>query len=545
MRPRTITALLTALLASLGQACSDAQIARGQNVPQPPSGPVVASTRQHAFMIPYRIEPARNPQEQPVEVQLNVSSDQGATWEVADRVKPDKENFVFRAPHDGEYWYAIRTVDAQGVTRPIGHLQAQLKVVVDTVAPRLELTAQRGVAGEIVVRWQAVDPYLKPTSLELEYQAAPGEPWEHVAIEAPPSAMRHTSSGEATWWPKARGGSVTVRAKITDSAGNPAVSQAVVNMDPEPTGAGAHLTSGAPTATDGGRSLDSKRWPADRATTNPLGHGADFDKRADRDPPSRPSDWRGSIGGSAVPPNSPRRAPQPVPTRPVARTVRDPVKPSPLDFGILPIGQRPRMVASRTFELQYELDSVGASGVGRVELWGTLDGGRSWTVYGVDSDNRSPLPVRVENEGIYGFRIVAQSGSGLSGPKPVSGDEADVWIGVDLANPVGRITAIEVSDEGAELVVTWEVGDDALDVTPVSLEFSESRRGPWTPIAAGLENSGSYTWQIEKRVPPVIYVRMQVGDEAGNVEIFNWDQPVSIDRSRPQGRIRDVRPIGR
>ena len=535
MRIRLTTVLLSLLLAVPGQAVMRAQVARAQDFPPTSPAPVVASTRQHAFVIPFRIEPARNPQDEPVEVQLHVSSDQGATWNVADRVKPAKGNFVYRAPHDGEYWYAIRTVDGQGVTRPAGHLQAQLKVVVDTVAPRLDLTARRGAAGEIVVRWQAVDPYLKPTSLKLEYQSTAGGPDD---------------------------GAVTVRADIPDASGNPAVSQAIVQDDPNLTPPGAHLTSNLRPGADADRSSSAEQWPADRATADPLGHGAGFDKRTESDTADSPYDWRGTTRRPtepAAPPYEPPQAPlqtqtptQPstqaptqAPTRAAPRVQRDPSRPSPLDFGLLPVGQRPRMVNSRTFELQYELDSVGTSGVGRVELWGTLDGGRNWSVYGVDSDNRSPVPVRVEREGIYGFRIVAQSGTGLSGPKPAPGDEADVWIGVDLAEPVGRITAVEVSEDGAELVVTWEVGDDALEVTPVTLEFAESRQGPWTPIASGLENSGSYSWTVEKRVGPAIYVRMIVRDEAGNVGTFFWDKQVSLDRSRPQGRIHDVRAIGR
>ena len=172
------------------------------------------------------------------------------------------------------------------------------------------------------------------------------------------------------------------------------------------------------------------------------------------------------------------RTPTRATAKPVSQTVRDPATPSPLDFSLLPEGQRPRMVGSRTFELEYELESVGASGVGKIELWGTLDGGRTWSVYGVDADNHSPLPVRVEYEGIYGFRIVVQSGSGLGGQPPTAGDTADVWIGVDLAKPVARITAAEVSDDGAELVITWEAGDDVLDVRPVSLEFAADPTRP-------------------------------------------------------------------
>ncbi len=527
-------------------------MARGQSGPSSTDGPIVTSTRQHAFVIPFRIGPAREAKEEPVEVQLNVSSDRGATWEVADRVKPDKGKFVFRAAHDGEYWYAIRTVDGQGVARPGGQLQVQLKVIVDTVAPRLELTASRGAAGEIIARWQAVDPHLKPTSFKLEYQSSPGGPWQRVAVAAPPSAMRHTSSGEATWWPKTSGGTLRVRGEITDASGNPAVNQAVVKLDEF---SGAAAVGSTPRD---GPSFESTRWPADRATAEPLGHGSRYNEPANAggrsvyDATTGPDgrsvfdtprargevDWNGS-----TPPAEARRTPTRAAPRKDERTVRDPAKPSPLDFGILPSGEHARMVGSRTFELQYEIDSVGASGVSRVELWGTLDGGRTWSVYGVDADNRSPLPVRVQREGIYGFRIIVKSGSGLGGEPPRVGDPADVWIAVDLANPAGRITAAEVSDDGAEVVITWEAGDDMLEARPISLEFAETRRGPWSPIASGLENSGSYTWRHEDRVGPVIFVRMEVRDEAGNIGHFDWTEPVSLDRSRPEGRIHGVRAL--
>ena len=225
LRPFTAAAIF--LLATMGPAAAAA--------PDEPTGtagspgkPIVTFTRQNAFTIPFRIEPPKAPGQEPVEVQLHVSTNQAMTWELASRVKPAKGAFVFRAPHDGEYWYSIRTVDQQGITRPEGPLEPQLKVTVDTVSPRLDLSAFRGDAGEIVARWQAVDPHLKPGSFKLEYQINSAGPWERVAVEQPPDAMRHTLSGEATWWPKNAGDSIQVRAEVSDSSGNPAVSQAVV-----------------------------------------------------------------------------------------------------------------------------------------------------------------------------------------------------------------------------------------------------------------------------------------------------------------------------
>jgi hypothetical protein len=38
-------------------------------------------------------------------------------------------------------------------------------------------------------------------------------------------------------------------------------------------------------------------------------------------------------------------------------------------------------------------------------------------------------------------------------------------------------------------------------------------------------------------------VRLEVRDEAGNLQSVETPEPVQLIRTRPQGRIRDVRPI--
>ena len=83
-----------------------------------------------------------------------------------------------------------------------------------------------------------------------------------------------------------------------------------------------------------------------------------------------------------------------------------------------------------------------------------------------------------------------------------------------------------------------------LDARPIALSFGPGAGGPWTPIAAGLENTGSYRWRLDNRVPDRIYLRLEVRDEAGNVGTFETAEPVSLDRHRPEGRIRGVRPCG-
>jgi hypothetical protein len=533
MRLRLLTAVALFLLATTGRLAAAAPD-EPAGAAQPPNQPIVTYTRQNAFTIPFRIEAPQSPGQQPVEVQLHVSTNQATTWELASRVKPEKGAFVFRAPHDGEYWYSIRTVDKQGVARPEGPLEPQLKVTVDTVAPRLDLSAFRGDAGEIVARWQAVDPHLKPDTFKLEYQTNSTGPWERVAVAQPPEAMRHTLSGEATWWPKGGIDAVQVRAEVTDLSGNPAVSQATVKLG---TAAVNAETARGGDATRAERSAtDATHWPADRSTRDPLARSADPESRAN-DAWNREPSWRGR--GSN---NADRGSGRHLPAQNVSQNLRG-VRSS-LDFSVLPAGARPRMVNSRSFELEYEVDSVGPSGISKVELWGTRDGGRTWSVFGTDTDHRSPMPIGVDAEGIYGFRVVVQSGSGLGGRPPTEGDLPDIWIGVDLTNPVGRITSADVDPETSELTIHWEAGDDVPDPRPISLSFSASAQGPWTPIASGLENTGSYRWRLDGRVPDRIYLRLEVRDEAGNVGTYDTAEPVALDRHRPAGRIRGVRPLG-
>src|SRR6185295_8660699 len=134
-----------------------------------------------------------------------------------------------------------------------------------------------------------------------------------------------------------------------------------------------------------------------------------------------------------------------------------------VDLSLLPPGEHPKMVAARSFDLEYEVDAVGASGVAKVELWGTRDGGRTWSSFGVNTDNRSPIRVNVDGEGIYGFRIVVQSGNGLGGVPPRDGELAEIWVGVDTTRPIVRVTSAAVQPDTGELLVRWEASDDLMD----------------------------------------------------------------------------------
>ena len=132
---------------------------RAQGVPggRPPSGASPASaaevaaalplhpTRQAVFAIPFTVD---RRVARPLEVHLYVSTDQGASWQLAARQPPHASQFTFRSSGDGEYWFASRTLDAGHAVRPAGPVQVELRVAVDTVPPQLEFQARVGAGGK-------------------------------------------------------------------------------------------------------------------------------------------------------------------------------------------------------------------------------------------------------------------------------------------------------------------------------------------------------------------------------------------------------------
>jgi hypothetical protein len=193
----------------------------------PPTTPPLVYSRQNAFSIPFKVEDLGPATQMPVEVQLHVSEDQGSTWHPAAKVDPRAGRFQYRALQDGQYWFMVRTLDIHGKLQPEGPAEAELKVLVDTKMPSLELEVRRGDAGEIHVAWYATDANIKPETLKISYQPIGGAlGWQPVAIDPLRCQLNgETYSGETTWWPEAHSGPVAVRAEITDQADNKTYSQ--------------------------------------------------------------------------------------------------------------------------------------------------------------------------------------------------------------------------------------------------------------------------------------------------------------------------------
>ncbi|HEY2882965.1 MAG TPA: hypothetical protein VGJ15_11035 [Pirellulales bacterium] len=653
--------------------------------------------RQMAFSIPFKVAAPETPDQEPAEIRLYVSATMGQKWEVAQTVRPDQRSFMFRAPSEGEYWFLIRTVDRQQRITPDVVGPPELRVLIDTTPPRLELTAARGETGELKASWRAIDPQLNADSLKIEYQATGGA-WRPVAIDRPRGGGdRTTSTGTLTWFPTdAPAGAVAIRGEISDRAGNVTVTQA--KAEAPANSAGGDLTAGnwntgrsgsqqsggspqggtspfatatipswqnatGPNLTAPNTMQNSAQQPAQQdlakskknkpgrggqstaatgATTQPPVAQQSLSQTAPQDnwlgrPPvgntagagfganpgysqfpsttgqlpaaniggaarqfaaSNPPFARDSLGTGATPWPADQRTTVPLGRNPIPLTdngndpqlaesrgwesISPPIRnqvpggvggtagtwPAPGSLspsgGIPPFtadassttspaglvllnGQRPRLVNSRSFEIDYEVDGVSSQGISKVELWGTRDGGRSWWSFGVDPDNRSPIRVNVDNEGLYGFRLTVQrNGAAPGSMMPRSGDQPDMWVLVDMTRPMVRLTSVQPGDgpHPGELLITWQASDAALAARPISLLMSDRPGGPWTPIATNLENSGQFAWRPDPRTPTQIYLRIEARDEAGNMGSYETQQPVSLDSNKPEGRLRGVHAVG-
>jgi hypothetical protein len=200
---------------------------------------------------------------------------------------------------------------------------------------------------------------------------------------------------------------------------------------------------------------------------------------------------------------------------------------------------------SKSFSLDYDIDMTRGSRVSSIELWGTMDNGKTWSKWGEDEDRESPFDIRVDEEGMFGFRVVIVGSNLIASNQPRAGDPADAWIYVDTKAPdVKIISAVYgAGEEAGHLVIDYSCADDELIDRPISISFSERRDGPWTTVASGLKNTGRYLWPAEPNLPKRIYLRIEAVDRAANIGVYRLDLPVDVEGLTPRGRIKGFRPI--
>src|SRR4051812_36349210 len=99
----------------------------------PPDDPYVLSDPN--FLIPLNFDESKRASVS--EVRLYASTDQGRTWVEVAKTKPDAKEFTYTARTEGLYYFAVQSVDKNGVADPpdIAKAPRFLKIQYDTRRP--------------------------------------------------------------------------------------------------------------------------------------------------------------------------------------------------------------------------------------------------------------------------------------------------------------------------------------------------------------------------------------------------------------------------
>src|SRR5262249_41483761 len=122
-----------------------------------------------------------------------------------------------------------------------------------------------------------------------------------------------------------------------------------------------------------------------------------------------------------------------------------------------------QLINSTQISLDYEVPRVGPSGIKGVKLYMTRDDGRSWEELPEHKDMRAAISANLPGEGVFGSRLVVESGAGLSRGAPLPGDSPELRIEVDLPPPYLELYAPAPDPNNREtLILRWNATDKNL-----------------------------------------------------------------------------------
>lgn len=472
-------------------------------------GTGVVYSNKVRFAIPFKSDDSEIQRLGSEEIRLFVSVDRGGNWHQVQAVKPSARRFTVQAPKDGEYWFAVRTVDRDGQLHPAAAFSPELRVLVDTSPPSLELKLTQPQPGQVRLVWKTTGDHLDVSTLLLEQRRGSDDGWKRIFVKP-------RDAGSTTWNVSA-GGLLDVRGKISDKAGNAAVAQDSIRVT------AARGNAPAPKVPDVDDPVAGERNLPDRFPRNAA--------RTERGP-------------QIVPNGGPWQRPQ-IAERREARTTKTGFSKFPPASAAEPKETprpQPKLVGRRKFRLNYTVEKVGKSGVESVELFITQDGGKKWYRYGEDADRTSPFDVAVPRDGVYGFAIRVRSGVGLAEPPPQPGEKPMILLQVDHTPP--DVTLLPVlQGEGTQsdrFLIRWKATDAVSPEQQIALSYSAKPDGPWTSITDWGKDSGRHLWKTPPDVPPKIYIRVAARDAAGNVGVAQTPRPIIVDVSRPSARITNI-----
>ncbi len=506
----------------------------------------VLVTNQRSLSVPVDIQDARRAELR--ELVLYASNDLGRNWQQVAVMPPNQSAFTFTAPIDGGYWLRVAVINKLGKQEPENLFQGppDQKVVIDTMKPLLRMKAPERAGDNVTLAWELQEDNPEWPSFRLEYQAKDGgAAWTPIQATA-------GLSGEARFR-STTPGPITIRLSLRDQAGNQAFALADVTGTINTTAfSNPQTAQAAPMPAPVFPGVSTTPLPPAPAAIEPVPVAPPVVEAPKLPlPPSQAIKTFPMNSAPVVP--APWTAPKADDTGKVVASSQA----APPASAVQVQATEPRRqlqplrhVNHTDVTLEYGLARVGPSGIGSIELWWTQNDGQAWELYAVDPESKTGTiregkhkrTIELPGDGIYGFVLVVKSRAGLGKAPPRAGDLPDIRIQVDTTTPKADLFEPKPDPQKPNtLLLKWNATDDNLANTPITLEWSEKREGPWVAIAPPLPNApGKYSWTLPDRLPVQVYMRLRVRDLAGNESIAVTQQPQLVDLSEPEGTLLDV-----
>jgi hypothetical protein len=451
------------------------------------------------------------------EIHLYVKDHPSAPWTMRDKVGPAMKAFTFQVPHDGEYFFTMVTMDKQGRGYPtdLRNEPPGLVVVIDTQPPQVELTnLGRAPEGQLI-RCDVRDANLDTARTKFLFQGGDRVFRALEPVPGRPDVYCIPTQAVCTG---------IVRAIAEDLAGNQTLREVHLNQIATLKGSPANPPQHAPALP----SIEMKSLP-------------------DNGPKLLPMDVAGVPDGNPTEKTKHQVAPS-VSLRPDGsdgpRLVEHTSDSSPVtaQANHQELPKRQFVNSTKAF-LDYQIENVGQSGVGKVEVWITRDRAKSWQKISEETQSKSPVEIQFPGDGLFGVTLVASNGRGVAVASPAAGDAPDWWIEVDTTKPSAQITKIYSATENGKSVVHihWTVQDKNPSDAPVDLFYAATPQGPWLPVAKGLKAEGEHRWVPPTEIGAQAHLRLEARDAAGNTSVVISQEPVLFDDpARPRAVIRSI-----
>jgi hypothetical protein len=188
-------------------------------------------------------------------------------------------------------------------------------------------------------------------------------------------------------------------------------------------------------------------------------------------------------------------------------------------------------------KIEWTGGDLGGSGLKRVSLWTTRDGGQTWKLYGDDPGLKSPF-FFTDLDGIYGLKLVGEDRMGNANPPPVPGMPPLFTLTLDRTKPEVKLLTPKPPGYlgGVAMDVQWQAKDNVdMPANGIALSWTDDGGKTWKDIAKGLKNDGLYSWTPPRATLPDCRLKIVAADFAGNVREVISDR-FGIDGAVPEAR---------